>query len=116
MAIEMCGEEGQTMFHSRFRVHAPSSKSTADFCLLIQIYEEIVNVSALQIAFMLTGIQTNWCHSCVCVCVGRQRDRDRIIICTCMVYMCDCGHHVPHVHVEVRIQLSGSLFLSILGS
>lgn len=67
-----------------------------------------MNVSALQIAFMLTGTQTNWCHSCVWG--ERQRDRDRIIICMCIVYMCDCGHHVPHVHVEVRIQLSGSLF------
>lgn len=110
----MCGEEGQTMFHSRFRVHAPSSKSTADFCLLIQIYEEIVNVSALQIAFMLTGIQTNWCHSCV---GGGDRETETELLFACVWFICVTVDIMCHMCMwKSEYNFQDPFFLSILGS
>lgn len=97
LVIEMCCEGGQTVFHSRFRVHAPVFKINCRFLSLNSILWGNCECFSFADVFMLTGIHTSWCHLLVCVCKF-------IIICMHVVYICDCAH------VEVRVQLSGSPF------
>lgn len=64
-----------------------SSKSTADFYLLIQFFEEIVNLSALQMcSYWHVFRQNGVIHVCVCV---------NLLLFACVWFICVTGHRVP---------------------